>query len=322
MPSYLFEQYRVLCIGIFDSANIPDSLDKFTNLYKYSSVYRNAAGIDKYKRKLCEHGIGPYSMSRWYGHWTEKVTEADVILISDGIRGRDIIKYIHRKNPAARIIVYYSNSNIGHGRNDPSKYKDLPCELVTFDKKNADDYQITFKHYFYPYMEHRVYTSDSYCTQDIFFIGADKGRLNELLKWKNIFEHQGLTCKFMILKTKHKFYIRYRNEVMDRPVPYTEVVKEIQHSRAILDFTQAHQYGITYRPMEAMCFQKKLITNFDRITEYNFYNSDNIFRLSHDSIHDLKNFLDTPYVPIDDAIREEYVAATWLNSFFDNADSQ
>lgn len=66
----------------------------------------------------------------------------------------------------------------------------------------------------------------------------------------------GCTCKFLILKTKHKFYFNHRHELISEPIPYDEVVKEIKQSRAILDFTQSRQHGLTYRPMEAMCFQK------------------------------------------------------------------
>ena len=63
-------------------------------------------------------------------------------------------------------------------------------------------------------------------------------------------------------------------------------------------------------------FSKKLITNFEEITTYNFYNPNNVFRLSYDKIDGLKNFLEKTYEPIDDDIRKEYVAANWLNSFF------
>ena len=165
-------------------------------------------------------------------------------------------------------------------------------------------------------MNKRGNTVDLHCNQDIFFIGEDKGRLGDLVKLKNDFENNGFKCKFLILKTKHKFYFMHRHELISEPIPYDEVVKEIKQSRAILDFTQSRQHGLTYRPMEAMCFQKKLITNFEEITDYNFYNPKNIFRLSHDNINDLKSFLEQPYEPVDDSIREEYVAANWLDSFF------
>lgn len=67
-----------------------------------------------------------------------------------------------------------------------------------------------------------------------------------------------------------------------------------------------------------MCFQKKLITNFEEITDYNFYNPHNIFRLEHDNINDLRRFLEYPYETIDDLVREEYVVTNWLDGFFVN----
>lgn len=304
---------KILCVGGFDGF---DSLKKKLNIYLYKNIYQPVSGINKYYFKIDEHRIGYSHMNQWYGEWKYKVKDVDTVILSDGIRGRDVIEYIHEKNPDARIIVYYMNSIYGHERNEPSRYKNLPCELFTFDKYNAEMYDIRFKHYYYPYMNQRGNTVDLHCNQDIFFIGEDKGRLGDLVKLKNDFENNGFKCKFLILKTKHKFYFMHRHELISEPIPYDEVVKEIKQSRAILDFTQSRQHGLTYRPMEAMCFQKKLITNFEEITDYNFYNPKNIFRLSHDNINDLKSFLEQPYEPVDDSIREEYVAANWLDSFF------
>ena len=234
---------------------------------------------------------------------------------------RKDIKTVTIKNP--EIIPYEKDDKRGlldiKAETDDGTVLDIEMQME--DKKNAEEYQIQFKHYYYPRMETRTFaidaTDNNTYKQDIFFIGEDKGRLNELLKWKEIFEKMGrCTCKFLILKTKHKFYFKHRNELISKPIPYDEVIKEIKQSRAILDFAQSRQHGLTYRPMEAMCFQKKLITNFEEITDYNFYNPKNIFRLSHDNINDLKSFLEQPYEPVDDSIREEYVAANWLDSFF------
>lgn len=248
MKKYLFESHKILCLGLFNKLN---DLKKYQNVYIYPLIYKEVYGIDSYKRKLSEHGFG-INKDKWYGPWKDKLKDVDTVMLSDGIRGRDIIQFIHKENPSARIIVYYLNPNFSHGRNEPSKYKDLPCELVTFDKKNAEEYQIQFKHYYYPRMETRTFaidaTDNNTYRQDIFFIGEDKGRLNELLKWKEIFEKMGrCTCKFLILKTKHKFYFKHRNELISKPIPYDEVIKEIKQSRAILDFAQSRQHGLTYR---------------------------------------------------------------------------
>ena len=314
MGEYLFESHKILCIGILTEKSL---LLSYPNLYIFPSIYRNVHGIEKYWRKINEHFPLIKHKDKWYSDWKYLVKDVDTVILSDGIRGRDVVEYIHKQNSNARIIIYYCNPNFSHGRNEPSKYKDLPCELVTFDIKNAQDYKIKFRHFYYPYMKQRLYTIDNDFKQDIFFIGEDKGRLDKILEWKKIFNHYGLSCKFYILKTKHRVYFSNHDELIDEKIPYEEIIKEIRHSRAILDFVQDKQHGITLRPMEAMCFQKKLITNFEEITQYNFYNQNNVFRLGYDNLKDLKNFLYTPYEKIDDSIRMEYVPENWLDTFFE-----
>ena len=44
-------------------------------------------------------------MNQWYGEWKYKVKDVDTVILSDGIRGRDVIEYIHEKNPDARITI-------------------------------------------------------------------------------------------------------------------------------------------------------------------------------------------------------------------------
>lgn len=128
----MFESHKVLCLGLFNGFN---SLQIYPNIYTYPTIYKQLHGVEKYIYRLKEHGIFHKKMDQWYGAWKEKIKDVDTVMLSDGIRGRDLIQFIHKENPSARIIVYYLNSNFSHGRNEPSKYKDLPCELVTFDKR-------------------------------------------------------------------------------------------------------------------------------------------------------------------------------------------
>ena len=101
MASFLFEHHKILCLGLFDN---PDSLRNCSNIYNYSCIYKEAHGLDKYKRKIAEHSGGMCCMQRWYGEWTKRIKDADTIMISDGIRGRDIIEYIHKKIPKLELL--------------------------------------------------------------------------------------------------------------------------------------------------------------------------------------------------------------------------
>lgn len=97
---------------------------------------------------------------------------------------------------------------------------------------------------------------------------------------------------------------------------YDEVIRRIKGCRAILDSVQEGQHGITWRPMEAMCFGKKLITNFADIVNYPFYTPENIFLLGARDISELPAFVASPPIEVDKSIRDEYIFENWLESFF------
>ena len=95
---------------------------------------------------------------------------------------------------------------------------------------------------------------------------------------------------------------------------YNEVVENIKHTRAILDLTKQTQYGLTLRPMEAIFFQKKLITNNENIVKYDFYNPKNILIYNNNTTcEEIREFLESEYEPIKTSIIEFYKFENWLN---------
>ena len=94
------------------------------------------------------------------------------------------------------------------------------------------------------------------------------------------------------------------------------IAENIKQSRAILDIVQSGQSGITLRPMEAMFYNKKLITNNIYIKEYDFYNPRNIFILQERNINELNEFLELPMIEINQDIKNKYkFSGGWLEDF-------
>ncbi|WP_080325144.1 hypothetical protein [Anaerovibrio lipolyticus] len=121
-----------------------------------------------------------------------------------------------------------------------------------------------------------------------------------------------------ILSVIHIVYIGHgiKKHTFKDGISYDEIISRIKGCRAILDIVQEGQHGLTWRPMEAMCFGKKLITNFTDIINYPFYNPENIFVLGTRKINELPSFVSTSPVKVDKSIRDEYVFENWLESFF------
>lgn len=72
---------------------------------------------------------------------------------------------------------------------------------------------------------------------------------------------------------------------------------------------------MTLRPLEALAFKKKLLTNNPNIEQYSFYNSNNIFILGKDDPSMLEEFIEKPYIDIDQDIIKQFDINTWINSF-------
>ena len=71
-------------------------------------LYRELKGFEKKLFKLYEH-FHFCSIDRWLAAWKDNVEQYDVVIIFDGIRGRDVLEYIRRKNKRIKIKIYYIN---------------------------------------------------------------------------------------------------------------------------------------------------------------------------------------------------------------------
>lgn len=268
-------------------------------------LYKELHGLQRTLFKLYEH-VHFCNVTRWLEDWKYKISEYDVIFIFDGVRGRDVIEYIRDHNKRARIIIYYINPVDFADRKAPHHYKGLDCEFYTFDPIDAKKFGIKFKPYFYP-EEYMVDCDEKVdIKQDVFFVGVDKDRLGIIKDLHKKFEQMNLTDKLMIVATPHKKYSRSDEKWLAKRVLYEKIAENIKQSRAILDIVQSGQSGITLRPMEAMFYNKKLITNNIYIKEYDFYNPRNIFILQERNISELKEFLELPTIEINQEIKNKY----------------
>lgn len=296
----------------------PKEFEKYYNADVYP-LYKNMFGVKKMLFKLYEH-IHFCNVSKWLDDWKYNVADYDLIFIFDGIRGRDVIEYIRKHNPKARIIIYYINPLDVTDRKAPQNYDGLGCEFYTFDPVDAKNFGIKFKPYFFP-EEYMIDCDEKVAIeQDIFFIGVDKGRLNVLKDLHVKFQKLKLSDKLMVIATPHERYTKDDAEYLSERLAYEDIVKNIKKSRAVLEILQPGQSGITYRSMEAIFYNKKLITNNVHIKSYEFYDPRNIFILQERNINELNNFLKLPILEINQDIKNKYkFSGGWLKEFLQNS---
>ena len=93
-------------------------------------------------------------------------------------------------------------------------------------------------------------------------------------------------------------------------IPYTEYLGIIFNCECIIDIIINEQSGLSLRVMEALFFNKKLITNNKYIADMDFYNPNNIYIFGVDK-EPISNFMNKKYQIVPDSIKNNYL----LDSF-------
>lgn len=200
--------------------------------------------------------------------------------------------------------------------------KTFSKNIWTFDKVDSEINNIKYSSQFY--WRSNLKTSNSKI--DILFLGQNKGRDLQIIELDRKLK---LNNKFIIVLKKYKsevFKILSKNKkyYTYKITPYNKVVELIKQSNCLLELTQKNQEGLTIRALEALFFNKKLITNNIEIKKYNFYNKNNIFiiddffNINEKEIEEIKKFLKEEYIEISKAIKSQYSIESWLTTLLNN----
>lgn len=231
------------------------------------------------------------------GKWKKTINNYDMVILFDDEYDIEISRYIRRKNKKIKIILWYWNpvSSYVNGAHET----DCVDEIWTYNKFDAEKYNFKYNTQFYI----KENLENKKMKYDIVFCGKNKGREDNILNVQKEIEKENLICYFKIVNSK-KDYISYKD--------YLDLILS---SKCILDYNNEEIAPLTLRPLEALFYNKKLVTNNKDIKNYDFYNSNNIFILGEDKLENLKDFLDREYVEIDKEIIENYSYNKWIQRF-------
>lgn len=249
--------------------------------------------------------------SFWYESWKKELKQFDTIILFDRNYSWNVIKYIHKKNPKCRIIIWYWNSLIKTKR-IPKKYREY-CEEWSFDKKDCQKYdlkynvQFTFKELFT--------NSNKKSDIDVYFLGIDKGRSAVLEQLKVLLETIKKKSLFIVIKDKTSD--TNKKIEYSKPISYELNLEYLSRAKCVAEIIQENQTGLSVRCLEAMFLQKKIITNNKELLNYSFYNANNIFMLNKEELNkeEIQTFLESPNHHYSDSDILQYDFENWLKNF-------
>ncbi len=101
--------------------------------------------------------------------------------------------------------------------------------------------------------------------RDVYFIGADKGRIKLLAEIYQKLTNAGFSCDFWVIVSEGRleaYSAKYPYlHLITKRISYDEILRKIATSRCILELCQKGQDGLTMRFYEAIFYNRLLITN-------------------------------------------------------------
>lgn len=165
------------------------------------------------------------------------------------------------------------------------KLKVLGYNVWSFDPDDCENYNLSnYNQIIKPYKD----IQNTKIMFDFSFVGRNKNRDVYFSKLKSLASFNELSINLNIRGNNKKFSISYK-----------DYLTEQCQGKCIIDIVQDKQSGLTLRPLEAMIYRRKLITNNKTIEKSDFYHPNNIYVL-HDigKLDDINEFINKPYVDV------------------------
>lgn len=198
-------------------------------------------------------------------------------------------------------------------------FKRKAKKVYTFDHADAASYGILWKEQVYnPHTASPIERTANSETVDLFFAGADKGRLGSLLKLREAAEREGLSCHYHLVASRppESYTPEESRHFAGSKIPYEEMLIRIGQARCLIEIVQPGQHGCTLRAMEALFFGKKLITDNPSVEQEAFYRPENVYRLGREE-RSLRTFLDEPMVAVPSGVIDRHDITRWIDTFLD-----
>lgn len=191
------------------------------------------------------------------------------------------------KTLVPKVFLYYWNpvNNIPRLNQEIEVFDDV----WSFSSYDCKTYNLKYNGQFYK-------VKNSFCTLsgefDIFYVGRiKKDREILLAKYISLLEERKISLKILLIGRTENIVLK---KYLSNFLTYSDVIKHIRNSRAVLDISSADA-GLSLRPLEALFYDKKIISNINLSNFSSGFNTENMFCLESDSFEEIESFLESNF---------------------------
>ena len=141
-----------------------------------------------------------------------------------------------------------------------SKFRKIEGKIdavYTFDRELAK--RMNWEYYRFPYSG-KITTEENREKSDLYFWGANKGRITLLNNICRSAKKQGLVCDFNVVGVEENDIDQSTGISYNRPLNYAENVRKLRATQCLFESVQKSYNHSTIRTIEALYYRKKLLT--------------------------------------------------------------
>jgi hypothetical protein len=248
----------------------------------------------------------------------------DLVFVVNGqTLSREFLQELRSSYPTAKFVLYMWDAV--KNRQSVKENLNLFDFCFTFDLEDAENYKMIFRPLFFSkgFEENK----DSEILYDISFVGTAHTDRYEIVKAvAAVLPEEMRQFWYLYLQAPWVFYYYkltnpgFKNAVNSefhfKPMTKEAVQSIFFASKSILDIEHPEQNGLTIRTIETLGSSKKLITTNKKISQYDFFSTDNICIIDRNRPQIPAKFFSTAYKTISPEIYAKYSLKGWLDEIF------
>ena len=278
--------------------------------YKYPSPFHKI--LNFFTKTLFNYNLKREHLAKKIISLLKNQEKQDVILI---IKGDDLclntIKSI--KQNTSKLITFLNDSTSRY----PRMKKIFPYfdEIYSFDPDDISKYGFKpITNYIYFDYKNVSKTKPLF---EVFNISSLDKREETMPRFANYFKKHQINYNLIAYdKNKNKELEKLGIELTSKTYSLEDVFELVKQSKILLDLQRPKQKGLSFRIMEAIALEKKIISTNKDLINYDFYNPNNITIVDSNDIKIDSLFFKTPYESISPEIVHKYHISSWVNQIF------
>ncbi len=271
-------------------------------------------------------GIAP----QYFKRYVDKIIaeneswQPDVVFI---VRGQafdeKILGYMREHFTKAKFIFYQWDPLCGKKIPELLKMYDYNYSFDTDDVKNNPEFKFRPSIFLKEYVEIAEKKDFKY---DVCFVGTIyNNRWGVIKRFQDYFDANGIRSFFYLYMASWTLYLWdfirkgtfvSPKKMQFKPMSYLENVEMVKVSKCVLDFVYSKQTGLSMRAFESMAAHRKYITNNAEVKNYDFYNPANILVVDALKPDVPKEFVDSPFEPVDEKVMYKYSIKGFIDEVF------